>query len=527
MLTSCTYENVLAELCRRMKPRLAENDAAVGEWAVAWAAEHAYAGICAARAQEVATTACSSPAQLPPELVPIAKLSDEAAAHALRAAVLSTVSPLSVGPLSFDVWPAEKAELRAAALTPIGELTVPARNFAVAACDVFVQGIGLVVRDKQWKIKVAYELRGLGYGPHTPADTERAPTHLSVAYYLWRQFGKEAAEVRAAAHAQETARVKNEAAAAARESRPYFTLNGADIAEPRELGPSWISVPMGAMMPILFGDFMLQLRAAMCGRPVESLGDPVPDMQVGWTALPPAPVDVQGVAGYIGGRLVRKMLETLAAGKHGGACPAHNKRPQEAKAHAKKQGKKAHAAAAAAAAAAVAPVPVGSAGHPSAAPPPPAALPSQYGASVDSWVQTTFDPDFAKQVAWPLIHILCSCAADVQSEHGAASAGTAMVVARHNGGLLYPSKAYAAFMAKLVLVLRNNMTAGNAALYQTNLLGHLETAITTDEHVKQDWCALVGHVPRLHTLAALNYTARYAARSCISTFLHNVWAPTL
>jgi hypothetical protein len=84
-------------------------------------------------------------------------------------------------------------------------------------------------------------------------------------------------------------------------------------------------------------------------------------------------------------------------------------------------------------------------------------------------------------------------------------------------------------MAKLVLVLVrcNNMTAGNASMYQANLLGHLETAITTDEHVKQDWYALVGHVPRLQTLAALNYVARYAARSCVSTFLHNVWAPTL
>jgi hypothetical protein len=87
-----------------------------------------------ARTQEVATTACSSPTQLPPKLVPIAKLSDDVAAHALRAAVLSTVSPSSDGPLSFDVWPAEKAELRAAALTPNGELTVPARNCAVAAC---------------------------------------------------------------------------------------------------------------------------------------------------------------------------------------------------------------------------------------------------------------------------------------------------------------------------------------------------------------------------------------------------------
>jgi hypothetical protein len=50
MLTNCTYENVLAELCRRIKPRLAENGVAVREWAVAWAAEHAYAGMCAARA---------------------------------------------------------------------------------------------------------------------------------------------------------------------------------------------------------------------------------------------------------------------------------------------------------------------------------------------------------------------------------------------------------------------------------------------------------------------------------------------
>jgi hypothetical protein len=212
-------------------------------------------------------------------------------------------------PLSFDVWLAEKAELRAAAVTPTGELTVPERNFAIAACDVFAQGIGLVVRDKQWRIKVAYELRGMGYGANAPADTERAPTaHALVSGLLpvaaVRQRGGRSARRRTCAG--DSAR-ENEAAAAARESRPYFTLNGADIAERRERGPSWTwtSVPMGAMMPILVGNFMLQLRAAVCGRPVESLDDPVPDMQVGWTALPPAPVDVQGVAGYIGGRVVR------------------------------------------------------------------------------------------------------------------------------------------------------------------------------------------------------------------------------